>query len=618
MRLFAGIGVLLILVSDCSHACGNSATTRVTVKVQGTKTTLQCRQVTASQCILTDTKTGKLVNTICRDQCLASCQPALVAPSPAPSPAAVINAIPAGPYITKTTNSKVITLPDPATPSNLLVTGSARTKCPHMQGVLKSWHDPATWGTAIPVAGANVTLPVNTRVLIQQSLTQKLEYVTIPKSSELVFGETLAGIDMTARGFIVQGNLTMGSETCRIETPITVTLWGSRPANAVQVRPPMERKGMIVTGTLNLHGKRYFATWSRLAKTIRAGETVLLLQQPVNWEKGQKVVLTSSIMYDSRAYHQNEVVTVFRVDTSGIPAGVGAVVHLWQPVQNKHIANEYYQVEAGLLSRIIRIQGSSSDSEPTDPDPLNCKTSFPSWHFLYNLTVPCTNTSKTGYGGHVMVTEGGKGFVEGVELYRMGQTNVLGRYPFHFHVLGNGCPGCYLKDSSIHRSFYRCISVHGTNQTTVSENVAYDVTGYCYYLEDGVEEDNTISFNLAAHIHTIGPDMPDGDSQGLDNYDQSAVVGSELTLPADVTASGFYITNVHNNIIGNAASGVSILVSLLILHTFQANSNIVSFDILFLSHHKGLGGLRFSCADQAIRTSCQCRHAAWQCKWLDH
>jgi hypothetical protein len=88
----------------------------------------------------------------------------------------------------------------------------------------------------------------------------------------------------------------------------------------------------------------------------------------------------------------------------------------------------------------------------------------------------------------------------------------------------------------------------------VTENVAYDVTGYCYYLEDGVEENNTLSFNLAAHIHAIGPKPPNGmGSQEIDPIAQNL----RLTLPADVTASGFYVTNVRNNIIGNAASGVS-------------------------------------------------------------
>jgi hypothetical protein len=86
---------------------------------------------------------------------------------------------------------------------------------------------------------------------------------------------------------------------------------------------------------------------------------------------------------------------------------------------------------------------------------------------------------------------------------------------------------------------------------TVSENVAFDVTGFCYYLEDGVEQYNKIHFNLAAHIHMIGPDIPYGDAQTTQIFRQS----KDLTLPADVAAAGFYITNVRNEVIGNAASG---------------------------------------------------------------
>ena len=150
-----------------------------------------------------------------------------------------------------------------------------------------------------------------------------------------------------------------------------------------------------------------------------------------------------------------------------------------------------------------------------------------------------------------MIHKGGVGFVEGVELYRMGQTNVLGRYPIHFHQLRE-CPECYFKESSVHRSYYRCISIHATNSTTVSENVAYDIIGYCYYLEDGVETKNMFAFNMAAHIHMILPDQPQtSDSHLIDVYKQS----DELTLPADVTAGGFYITNLDNNFIGNSVSG---------------------------------------------------------------
>jgi hypothetical protein len=121
----------------------------------------------------------------------------------------------------------------------------------------------------------------------------------------------------------------------------------------------------------------------------------------------------------------------------------------------------------------------------------------------------------------------------------------------HFHLLERSCQDCYFRDSSIHRSFYRCVSIHTTDLTQISENVAYDVMGFCYYLEEGVEEENKIEFNLGALIHLIGPRPPTGDGQSLATYEKN----ENLNLPADVAASAFYITNVKNYIIGNAASG---------------------------------------------------------------
>ena len=119
----------------------------------------------------------------------------------------------------------------------------------------------------------------------------------------------------------------------------------------------------------------------------------------------------------------------------------------------------------------------------------------------------------------------------------------MGRYPMHFHLLGDSGSRSYLTDCSIHRSYYRAVSLHGTHGATVSQTVAYDVTGmhprafgraldissrlghalypssshalcayppyfttfpihvslagHAFYLEDGVEERNRIEYNLA-------------------------------------------------------------------------------------------------------------------------
>jgi G8 domain len=467
--------------------------------------------------------------------------------SPISTPASSPVRPPLGQFISSGYSER-ITIPQPEKPDLF----STRTNCPHLASGLFDWHSASTWTSgSVPISG-DVTLPANRNVVITRTVAETLGVIIIPNTSSLIIGENDAGIELKARGIDVQGQLIAGAETCRIQKPITITLSGPRPANPVQNRPVETYKGISVTGTISLHGKRYFRTWTRLAKTAKIGDNVLLLQDPVNWEVGQEIVVVTTALKDSREWHQNEVHTITAVSSPSSIEGVSSFVTVAARLVYDHIANGGYQAEVGLLTRMITIQGSATDSDPTDTDPMNCN--LPNGKDRYGDTgAPCGFKEITGFGGHVMVHQNGRGYVEGVEFYRMGQTNVLGRYPMHFHLLGN-CPECYVRDSSFHRSYYRCISIHGTNNATISENVAFDVTGYCYYLEDGVEENNTLSFNLAAFIHAIGPAPPgEGDGQTLNSYYE----GPSLTLPADVTASGFYITNVHNNIIGNAASGVS-------------------------------------------------------------
>ena len=47
--------------------------------------------------------------------------------------------------------------------------------------------------------------------------------------------------------------------------------------------------------------------------------------------------------------------------------------------------------------------------------------------------------------------------------------------------------GSYLKDLSIHHSFNRGVTIHGTDNVVVQRNLAYDVVGHTFFLEDGAE-----------------------------------------------------------------------------------------------------------------------------------
>ena len=99
----------------------------------------------------------------------------------------------------------------------------------------------------------------------------------------------------------------------------------------------------------------------RLAQRAHEGDNYLYLQDAVNWEAGQEIVLVTSALRDSRDWHQNEVFTIDNIQTSGISVpNVGSIIWLDGTVKHDHIARQEYQVEVGLLTRMIKIQASDN------------------------------------------------------------------------------------------------------------------------------------------------------------------------------------------------------------------------------------------------------------------
>jgi cell migration-inducing and hyaluronan-binding protein len=185
--------------------------------------------------------------------------------------------------------------------------------------------------------------------------------------------------------------------------------------------------------------------------------------------------------------------------------------------------------EVGLLSRNIKLQASADAAE-----------SF--------------------YGGHVMAMVGSKMFVEGVEFNRMGQNLTLARYPIHWHLIGDA-KGQYIKNASLHDTYNRCVTVHGTNFLRVENNVTYNTVGHCFFLEDGIEHGNEFVKNLAIQTkcHTTLACVPTNLAANGER-DRSATRAASFNsgntlLPSDNTVAAYWITNPDNSFIDNVAAG---------------------------------------------------------------
>ena len=396
-----------------------------------------------------------------------------------------------------------------------------RENCPHLWTGLTQWE--SVWPGQ---SNGDVTLPLNTRVIMTKTSldvlgTHTFGRIYVPASSQLIFDDSELVLNVAE--ILVEGVLWMGSVECRLYAQITINLLGTKAASNYVSNSGWTRSGLkpskgIVAdngGILEMHGKQYLPTFTRLARTVSPGSAasdVIYLQDCVNWEVGQRILLTTTIWFDchddykdeycSGVSHQNEMFEIIGIDSCN-------TLQMNDTVRYEHFASGEYQGEVALLDRRIRVHGQRT-----------------------------TDTEADGFGAHILVRGASTGRIRGVHCAFCGQMNVMGRYPFHLHLLGDGqnAAESYFEENVVLNSQFRCFTVHGTNHSLIQRNIAFNVYGMCYYLEDGVEENVTMTYNLASFIHPI-LEPADCCGQGGEDF----VSQETLLVPADTSASGFYM-----------------------------------------------------------------------------
>jgi cell migration-inducing and hyaluronan-binding protein len=380
------------------------------------------------------------------------------------------------------------------------------------------WSDPATWpGRKVPKAGDSVTIAAGKSVLLDVS-PPALNGLTI--MGKLAFADT-ADLELTTEWIMLHGELEIGTEAKPHTRKATITLTDTVRGEAMM---GMGDRGIMISGgTLNLHGDRTNA-WSKLAKTAKAGSTSLEVLNASGWRVGDEIVLASTD-FDPRQAERRTVTAVS-----------GNTLSIDKPLQFMHFGEITYDVdergEVGLLTRNIKIQASE-------------------------------DAAQSYFGGHVMAMVTSKMFVSAVEFNRMGQHLTLARYPIHWHLNGEG-KGQYIRNSAIHDTFNRCVTVHGTNNLRIENNVTYNTVGHCFFLEDGIETGNQYVRNLAIQTkcHPTKPCVPtnlaaNGDIDNANRQEMRKISfsGKDTLLPSDNTAASFWITNPNNDYIDNVAAG---------------------------------------------------------------
>jgi hypothetical protein len=383
------------------------------------------------------------------------------------------------------------------------------------------WSSGATWGGSAPSGDEeDITIPAGITVTLDTS--DEVGEVRVMGKLKVATGI----YELICDSLIVMGansELEVGTENERYSGDFTLTLKGEQSESFMHMGHDMGWRALLAVngGTVNLHGEDR-VEWTRLDSNVDAGSRFITVADAVDWRPGDEIILVSS----TNDWNEAEELTVTSV------AGGGKTVNLTSNLAHWHCGTiQQYtrpsdgktwtadmRAEVGLLTRNLTIQGAS-------------------------------DSIATGTGAHVMVhgadpnMASGYAYIEGIEIYRGGQESILGRYPFHWHLVAGDGTGQYFNDSSIHDSFNRGITIHGTDGTMVSNNFIYNTIGHTLFLEDGVEENNVITHNVVALTKRPGPGTEVTPSD------------NELNEAQNRTPASYWITHPNNTVDFNVAAG---------------------------------------------------------------
>ncbi|XP_045929973.1 cell migration-inducing and hyaluronan-binding protein [Micropterus dolomieu] len=408
-----------------------------------------------------------------------------------------------------------------------------------------------------------VTIGYGRKVLLTASAT--VHSIEILNGGKLVIADTNRPILLRTKHILIgnKGELHIGSPDCPYKGNLTISLFGRYscmkhaethdgiPSNQTGdvIYKNDKDYGFVCLNKDQAHGLchnyrvrflcgKLVHPQASISIDMLSNSSILeLADQPQGWVSGDRVVVAST----DYSMHQAEEFTLLPCPTCTSNQvrvqGKAQFIHMGEEVDGVDM-----RAEVGLLSRNILLRGVM---EPGCYGNEACK--------FFNFDT---------FGGHLKVERGFRAVhISGVELQHMGQ-QTMGHYPVHFHMNGDVNerggynPPTSVSDLSIHHSFSRCVTIHGSNGLLVKDVVGYDTLGHCFFTEDGPEERNTFDHCLGLMVRA-GTLLPsDRDSKMCRDITEGAYPGYVANPRQDCSAtSTFWIANPNNNLINCAAAG---------------------------------------------------------------
>ena len=401
-----------------------------------------------------------------------------------------------------------------------------------------AWSSPKTWSTnRAPIAGDKVAIAQGHRVVYDAVSDATIDCIEV--RGTLTFkADADTRLKVVTTMVLDGGAFELGTTANPIAaTKVAEVVIADQPFNP-DVDPAQIGHGIVALGRVRMHGGIKSPTFVRVGREPLAGQTTIVLGQPVDgWKAGDQLVLP-----DTRQLRDNERGKSYspqdeRVQVASI---VGSVVTLAAPLVFDHKGTGTAAGSEGLLPHVGNL---SRNVIVRSENPAGTRGHT---IFVSHADVDIRYATFRELGRTRMGILNNTEFDSEGRLARIG-SNQIGRYAVHFHhdfgpvqppangyqftLIGNAVDGSTKWGITVHRSHYGLIQ----------DNVVFNARGAGIVTEDGSGSFNVFDHNFS--LRTAG------------SRDAVAGNGYSSTLPnPGGDGSAFWFRGPNNYIRNNVAA----------------------------------------------------------------
>ncbi|MCH9648428.1 MAG: hypothetical protein K0U98_09325 [Deltaproteobacteria bacterium] len=401
------------------------------------------------------------------------------------------------------------------------------------------WSDPGTWGGTIPGAG-DVAI-----VRHDLTFTSGTAYdVVVEAGGQLRFRTDVdTSLEVGTLQVLVGGTLEVGTTAAPVPPGTTAEIvFVDRPIDT-SVDPGQYGNGLLVLGTIRLHGAPQGAPFVRLATEPRAGDLQLQLLHSVSgWRKGDRLLLPDTRHVDPRTENgfvsRSEIVALGDSDDQAVSRALQAAVAFDHLGARDLDGNLDFLPHVANLSRNVVLRSAAPSGTRGHVQAL-----FRAYvDMRYALFLDLGRTTAHALDSTIFDGAGNATHIG---------TNQAGRYPVHAHhligpetaqangyqftVVGNAIDG-----GLDEHPFKWGIAVHAAHYGLVADNVLFNYAGSLFVTENGSESNNLIEGNLAVRCSSFGPlNTNDRGTAGTAFWFRGGNNRVRSNVASDARASGF-------------------------------------------------------------------------------